>query len=737
MVSLTGIVLLISGLMLTLALGSFFIFLLLQSNRQPTITIFNWLMFFVIIWFGGSSLSRVMAQASVDNQLTLAGVWLLQIGFGGACIAVYIFAALVTGKFGLRTKIIAGTSTALVVIYQGILTSLDVSLRYTIEDDGTLIYGFPRLHGLIYLGLAGGTLYLLWNNLSKIRQLSLRIGLILFTLGLFLGIASPSLRSFALPESTATTASAIMIYAMLQSQIIQPLLGRTRQIEAVQEVVLAITSRVSLDDVLQTITAQAAALLGAAASAIYLRDDKGLVLKAVQNLPSEFIEQTRLSVQQGVVGLAAFSQESQLIGDYRREWKGEPDMPLAFETFGALLCVPLIFDDYVVGVLLVVEGIDGRLFDQEDMQLLQLLAPQAAVAIINSHLFTQERQLMTELLTAKTQLETVLLSTNNPVIALDRRLRIVFANPAAVALVSPDAQPRSVIYKSLLTYIDRTVLPANLRTFARDLRKTGSHVYEISLHRRDYFCHITQLTEPNRGWVIVLNDITTLKEVDRLKSQVVRMTSHDLKNPLFAIMTYLDLIEDDGEDIFTPDIRRNIQVLRTQLDRMQRLINGILDLERVGALTLETCDMRQLILSVVNGFEDIARTGNLKLETEVGEDLPLLQGDPNQLGQAIANLIDNAIKYTPKGGSISIKARVENGHFAIAVSDTGIGIPEAYQAQVFDRFFRVKQGRSKDDIGSGLGLSLVKAVIEQHNGEVHLSSQEDKGSTFTIILPLE
>lgn len=737
MVSLTGIVLLISGLMLTLALGSFFIFLLLQSNRQPTITIFNWLMFFVIIWFGGSSLSRVMAQASVDNQLTLAGVWLLQVGFGGACIAVYIFAALVTGKFGLRTKIIAGTSAALVVIYQGILTSLDVSLRYTIEDDGTLIYGFPRLHGLIYLGLAGGTLYLLWNNLSKIRQLSLRIGLILFTLGLFLGIASPSLRSFALPESTATTASAIMIYAMLQSQIIQPLLGRTRQIEAVQEVVLAITSRVSLDDVLQTITAQAAALLGAAASAIYLRDDKGLVLEAVQNLPSEFIEQTRLSVHQGVVGLAAFSQESQLIGDYRREWKGEPDMPLAFETFGALLCVPLIFDDYVVGVLLVVEGIDGRLFDQEDMQLLQLLAPQAAVAIINSHLFTQERQLMTELLTAKTQLETVLLSTNNPVIALDRRLRIVFANPAAVALVSPDAQPRSVIYKSLLTYIDRTVLPANLRTFARDLRKTGSHVYEISLHRRDYFCHITQLTEPNRGWVIVLNDITTLKEVDRLKSQVVRMTSHDLKNPLFAIMTYLDLIEDDGEDIFTPDIRRNIQVLRTQLDRMQRLINGILDLERVGALTLETCDMRQLILSVVNGFEDIARTGNLKLETEVGEDLPLLQGDPNQLGQAIANLIDNAIKYTPKGGSISIKARVENGHFAIAVSDTGIGIPEAYQTQVFDRFFRVKQGRSKDDIGSGLGLSLVKAVIEQHNGEVHLSSQEDKGSTFTIILPLE
>ncbi|MCB9435555.1 MAG: GAF domain-containing protein [Anaerolineales bacterium] len=724
--------------MLTLALGSFFIFLLLQGNRQPTITIFNWLMLFVIIWFGGSCLSRVMAQAAVDNQLTVAGVWLLQVGFGGACIAVYIFAALVTGKFGLWTKLIAATSTILVVIYQGILTSLDVSLRYTIEDDGTLIYGFPRLHGLIYFGLAGGTLYLLWNNLSKIRQLSLRIGLILFTLGLFLGIASPSLRSFALPESTATTASAVMIYAMLQSQIIQPLIGRTRQIEAVQEVVLAITSRVSLDDVLQTIAAQAAELLGTAASAIYLRDDKGLILKAVQNLPSEFIEQTRLSLQQGVVGLAASSQESQLIGDYRREWKGEPDMPLAFETFGALLCVPLIFDDYVVGVLLVVEGIDGRLFDQEDMQLLQLLAPQAAVAIINSHLFEQERQLMSELLTAKTQLETVLLSTNNPVIALDRRLRIVFANPAAVALTaSPDTQPRSVIYKSLLTYIDRSVLPTNLRSFVRDVHKTGSYVYEISLHRRDYFCHITQLTEPNRGWVIVLNDITTLKEVDRLKSQVVRMTSHDLKNPLFAIMTYLDLIEDDGEDIFTPDIRRNIQVLRTQLDRMQRLINGILDLERVGALTLETCDMRQLILSIVNGFEDIARTSQLILKTEVGEDLPLLQGDPNQLGQALANLIDNAIKYTPKGGTILVKTMVEDGHLAIAVSDTGIGIPEAYQAQVFDRFFRVKQGRSKEDIGSGLGLSLVKAVIEQHNGEVQLSSQEENGSTFTIILPLE
>lgn len=737
MLPLTGVILLISGLMLTLALGSFFIFLLLQSNRQPTITIFNWLMFFVIIWFGGSCLSRVMAQAAVDNQLTLGGVWLLQIGFGGACIAIYIFAALVTGKFGLWTKIIAGTSAILVVVYQAILTSLDVSIRYSIEENGTLIYGFPRLHSFIYLALTISTLYLLWNNLSKIRQLSLRLGLILFTLGLLFGIVSPSLRAFALPESTATMASAVMIYAMLQSQIIQPLLGRTRQIEAVQEVVLAITSRVSLDDVLQTIAAQAAELLSAAASAIYLRDDKGLVLKAVHNLPTEFIEQTRLMLQQGVVGVAASSQSSQMIGDYRREWKGEPDMPMAFETFGALLCVPLIFDEYVVGVLLVVEGIDGRLFDQEDMQLLQLLAPQAAVAIINSHLFEQERQLMNELLIAKTQLETVLLSTNNPVIALDRRLKIVFANPAAVALATPDTQTKSVIYQSLLDFIDRSVLPMNLRAFVRDLHKTGSHVYEVSLHRRDYFCHITQLSEPNRGWVIVLNDVTTLKEVDRLKSQVVRMTSHDLKNPLFAIMTYLDLIEDDGVDIFTPDIRRNIQVLRTQLDRMQRLINGILDLERVGALSIETCDMRQLILSVVKGFEDIARANQLELETDVGEELPLLQADPNQLGQAIANLIDNAIKYTPKGGKICVKAQATEDKFIVDVTDTGIGIPTIHHSQVFDRFFRVKQGRSKEDIGSGLGLSLVKAVVEQHNGEVRLSSIENQGSTFTIILPLK
>ena len=233
----------------------------------------------------------------------------------------------------------------------------------------------------------------------------------------------------------------------------------------------------------------------------------------------------------------------------------------------------------------------------------------------------------------------------------------------------------------------------------------------------------------------VLNDVTQLKEIDRLKSQMVRMTSHDLKNPLFATMTYMQLLEEDVEGV--EGAQRNIASIWKQLDRMERIVNGILDLEKVssGAPPFELCNLQQLLNNAIRSYEDIAvqRSQSLKFESKLTESHVL--GDAPQLEQAFSNLIDNAIKFTPEGGVIRVVAEMQENSVIVSVEDTGIGIPVEAQSQVFDRYFRANGVKDKIP-GTGVGLSLVKAIVDRHRGRIWLRSEEGKGSTFFVTLPL-
>ena len=738
MLTLTTATLIVNGLMLTLAIGSLFI-ILWQDSRRDTNIYFSIFMLAMVLWASGSLLSRATAQVSVDEDLTLVGLRILEIGFASACLSIYALAATLTQT---RSTFFWSTILAAIILligYQVFLAAADVSFQFEISDQGLLTYTFPRVNHLIYLMSSIGTFFIVWQNLNKIKQPTLTFGLLLFSFGQTASLLSPRLRGLAIAEDTSTLAALTISYAFVRSQVMAPLLGRTKQLEVVRDVGLAITSRVHSGEVLDTIAAQAANLLQSDGSAIYLKRDQYLVLEAVHNIPRKFIG-TTLTLAEGVVGKVATQREGQLINDYRRVWNGKPDMPLAFETFGALVCVPLIFRDDVVGVLLVIEGRDGRLFDQEDMHLLQLLGPQAAVAITNSRLFDQQRALTDELDSAKTQLETVLISTENPVIAVDRQLRIIFANPAAISLISSDKRLTNITGQGVLDLVDKSLLPQNARALARDLRLVRSHIYEINTNDHDYLCHVARLEKPSQGWVAVLNDVTKLKQVDRLKSQMVRMTSHDLKNPLFAIMTYMQLLEDDGEGIFTDDINGHVKAIWKQLDRMQRIISGILDLEKVqsGAPPMEACDIANILSTIVREMEDLSTSKQIKLESLLAETLPAVMGDGEQLRQAIVNLIDNAIKFTPEKGTIWVRSETRDNTIVISVQDNGIGIPKYAQSQVFDRFFRVKRSESnrQDARGSGLGLSLVKAVVDHHKGRIWLRSEENKGTTFFITLPI-
>jgi signal transduction histidine kinase len=726
------VALVINSLTIALALPMLML-LLWQDSRSGVNLFFGLLMVMVIVWSTGMLLGRISAYVGNLTSLTEWGVRLLQIGFTGACVGLYLFAVILSGGQGRFFTRLAVLAILVVLAYQGFIAFSTVAPAFDVQPDGTLRYSFGSAATVIYASFVLMTLAVTWQRRRKIRDRGLVIGIFGFGLGVLVELISPELRNRSIGIDLSAVSSLVMSYSMVRVQIIEPLAGRANQLKAVRDVGLAITSHVRLEEVLKTIAGQAAEILQANGAAIFLNQGGTLELAAVHNMPQAFIGQ-RLAMGEGLAGRAAVTRQSARVEDYRRDWTGQADMPFAKETFGAVIAAPLIFADEVMGVLVVIEGPQGRRFDREDVRLVDLLGPQAAVAITNSRLFERQRGLTDELEAAKNQLETVLTSTENPVIALNRRCEIIFANPAAAELFDNP----SLTGRRIREIAPTSILPTNPGLALRELNQRRVYIYEVTIRERTYLCHVGLLGRPRaQGFVAVLNDITQLKELDRIKNQMIRMTSHDLKNPLSAAMFHIELLQEEGAGIFTDEMREDINTVWTQLHRMNRIIRGILDLERVqsGTLTFEECVVGDIIRSSAHEFEDQAAKRGVKLLIDVPDSLPTVTGDRQQLVQAVSNLIENAVKFTLEGGTVRVSAERIEDQVVIHVADTGIGIPPEAQPRIFERFFRAKHPGAEQISGTGLGLSLVKAVIDAHKGRIWLESEVNKGTTMHLVLP--
>jgi len=729
-----SLALLFDGLTLTLAVA-LLILVLWQDPHSIANRFFALFLFAALVWAAGSMLSRAAAYVNAGPAAIQTGLRLLDIGFSASTLALYLYSAVIGGVRSRGFRAIALGGLALVVSYQLLLWLSGAPREYRVSG-GALEFRFDTPSIALYLTFQLATGAIIWGNRRRVRAPALVSGVLLFTAAQVFSLISPRMRTLGIPEVISALAVLLMSYAVVRQQIMLPLLGRAKQLEAVRDVGIAITSRLRLPETLSTVTAQAVGLLEADGGAIYLKHGAALRLAAVHNLPEQYVG-IEIPLGQAVVGTVALERRGRRVESYHADWHGSEDMPWAGKAFGAVIAAPLLFADEVVGVLLVAQGRQGRLFNRDDMHLLELLGPQAAVAITNSRLFEAERELSSDLASAMNQLETVLTSTENPVIAVDRRLRVLFANPAAAHLLGQGA--RDVVGQPLGDVAPRALLPPQPRQALRTLRRQRVFVYELSARGRTYLCHVAAINKPRRaGWVCVLNDISQLKELDRIKSQMIQMTSHDLKNPLQATMSYLELLTEDGQALFTGDMQAYIDTIWTQLNRMVRIISGILDLERAesGSPALEPCALDDILRRVVLEMSSQAHAKQLALRLDVPGPLPPVMGDAQQLGQAFANLIDNAVKFTPAGGSIRVLAHLTGRCAEIVVADTGIGIAPEEQARVFDRFFRGSQPGAAHLGGSGLGLSLVEAIVRSHQGTIALESAPDQGTTVRVRLPI-
>jgi PAS domain S-box-containing protein len=228
-----------------------------------------------------------------------------------------------------------------------------------------------------------------------------------------------------------------------------------------------------------------------------------------------------------------------------------------------------------------------------------------------------------------------------------------------------------------------------------------------------------------------------LRTLDKLKDEFIALVSHELRTPLTSIRGYLELVSDGGE--LSEEQEHFLGVVSRNAERLQSLVGDLLFVAQIeaGRLQLETSpvDLEQIAADAVESARPLADQKQIELTTEVHA-VPRFEGDRGRLGQLLDNFLSNAIKFTPEGGSVRVRLGLEDGNAVLEIADTGMGIPQAEQERLFERFFRTSNATAQAIQGTGLGLTISKAIAEAHGGRITFTSIEGKGTTFRIELPL-
>jgi two-component system NtrC family sensor kinase len=474
-----------------------------------------------------------------------------------------------------------------------------------------------------------------------------------------------------------------------------------------------VTSVLDLDQVLQKVVEAAVTLTGAEEGSLLLLDEHTgeLAMRAAKNFDDQFVRTFRLRSEDSLAGQVIRSGEPVLLD------QSAPQKIKTMYLVHSLIYVPLKMHGRIIGVLGVDNRRAGRAFTRHDQQLLQAMADYAAIAIENARLYSRTEA-------ERGQLDTILKQTEDGVIVVDQENRLILMNPTARAAFGTSGQ--DVSGKELGEVVRHPDV--------RDLFSGKGRRGEIKLDDgRVFNAHLTPIEGVGRA--VVMQDITRLKELDRIKSEFVQAVSHDLRSPLTAILGYVELIGRSGP--VTAQQQEFIKRVQFSVQSITSLITDLLDLGRIEAgfdAQKEETHLALVMRYAADGMHARAELKHQTLQVEVPDDLPRVFGNPPRLRQMLSNLMDNAIKYTPPGGQVFVRARVENDLIIVTVSDSGVGIPASDQPYIFDKFFRASNAR-QDYSGTGLGLSIVKSIVENHDGRIWVDSAPDKGTTFTIVLP--
>jgi signal transduction histidine kinase len=509
---------------------------------------------------------------------------------------------------------------------------------------------------------------------------------------------------------------------------------QARQLEVLVQIAQLIAT-LDLDEVLQETIKLTTEVVGATKGSFFLLDEQGRTLQrfiAARDIdPQSKPAVSHLVLEGGLAGWVLANKHAALLNDTTQDprWVNLGDEG----RVRSAICVPFFVDAQVRGVM-TLEHPEPNRFTQDDLRLAQAVGNQAGAALRNAQLFDRVQS-------QQRQLEAVLGSISEAVLVVDHEWRVQRLNPTAQALIGEDAD--HILDRRLDEISDGSIFRQIMEVLATTSLTSSTQTFEIrdDTSRRDFVVNIAVLRQENTeevDYVIALYDVTSMKDLARLKTHMIRMASHDLKNPLALLVGYLDMIADDVNHNNVPN-PAFIENLYKAITRMETLIASLLDTEsdeQGATMKRQPIDPYELIDAALDDMLPAAEQHQHRVVKNIASNLHPIKGDFVQLREAMDNLISNAVKYTPDGGTITIGAYSEEDRLYFSVKDTGYGIPADQQSKIFQPYFRANQPETEHITGTGVGLSLVKEVVGRHGGNVWFESQEGQGSTFGFWLPV-
>lgn len=344
-----------------------------------------------------------------------------------------------------------------------------------------------------------------------------------------------------------------------------------------------------------------------------------------------------------------------------------------------------------------------------------------------NYMTDQIRTLFTQLSRQKEELDSIISSIQEGLLVFDKNGKILLTNESFKKIVQS-----SDIEGKFYWEVVREPHFGELIKRVRDEKR--NYTEEVALHDKIFLCSTTFLGT-REEIVVILYDITEMKNIEKIKKDFVVNISHELRTPLTAIKGFVETLEEEIDE----KNRHYVDIIRKHTDRLINIVKDLLTLseleEKGTTLELEEVHLGNMMERVFKIFDPQMREKKLMRELKVEDALPFIKADSFKLEQAFVNLIDNAVKYTEQG-KITLSLKQRDNQVMIEVEDTGIGIPDEHIPRIFERFYVVDKSRSKRLGGTGLGLSIVKHIVHLHNGTIDVKSTPNQGTTFSITLPI-
>ncbi len=505
---------------------------------------------------------------------------------------------------------------------------------------------------------------------------------------------------------------------------------RLNQVSTLYTMAQKIAGNLDLQAVLDDIVVALRQVIGCRGCCIFLLDQSNekLEIRAADGLKSHWRDIAKLRVGEGAAGTAVSEGKTVYIPDIRQA----PDSIIFDESVQSLMVTPMWASGEIIGTINV-DDVKPDAFGPAQEQLLNIAATQVGIAIENARLFSK-------ISTERQQMQAIIQNMADGLLVTDKEGSVITCNPALAMMLGLSIP--NILQKTPIT------APTALKQILdiKPIRgQTGMLTREVTIETippKTLQVYSTRMEVGDEliGEVRVVHDVTKERDLDQLKSDFMSTISHELRTPLFSIQGFVQILLED-DDTLDAELRREfLTTIQTQSVQLSEMVNNLLDMARFDEGRMELVkadvDMAHLLSQTSKKLVGFAHQQNINLYEDIPPVFPIIIGDVERLEQVLTNLIGNAIKFTPEGGQVHIRAKTIEGQIAVEVQDNGIGIPPNDLDQIFSRYYQVSDQNKPSTKGSGLGLHIAKKIVEEHDGKIWAESVVGEGSTFHFTIPI-